>query len=37
MKRIELTRKFMEEHGKKKKQMKVSWDEYISILERQEK
>jgi len=33
--RIELTKKFMEEHGKKKSQMKVSWNEYISTLEKQ--
>jgi len=33
---IELTKKFMEEHGKKKKQMKVSWNEYISQLNKKE-
>jgi len=34
---IELDKKFMEQHGKKKKDMKVSWREYIKRLERKEK
>ncbi len=36
IKRIDLTRSFMEEHGERKKAMKVSWDEYIHKLERQQ-
>ena len=35
-KRIELTKSFMREHGSKKKAMKMSWDEYIAKLQRQE-
>ena len=33
---IELTRSFMEEHGERKKAMKLSWDEYISKLNKKE-
>ena len=34
----ELTRKFMEEHGDRKKKMKISWNEYIKKLgEKEEK
>ncbi len=28
----ELTKKFMDEHGKKKKAMKVSWNEYLAKM-----
>lgn len=34
---IELTKSFMEDHGKKKKAMKVCWSEYISKLDIKEK
>ena len=30
---VELTKKFMEEHGERKKIMKGSWSEYISKLD----
>ena len=33
---IELTKSFMEEHGERKSAMKVSWDEYISTLNKKE-
>jgi hypothetical protein len=34
---VELNRWFMQEHGKKKKKMGVSWSEYISRLREDEK
>ena len=36
MTKQELTKRFMEEHGKRKKQMKVSWDEYLSKFNKQQ-
>lgn len=33
----ELTPKFMNDNGRIKKGMKVSWNEYIAIYERQQK
>lgn len=37
MAKQELTKRFMEEHGKTKKGMKVSWNEYLKLYETRQK